>query len=355
MVKSLKNDWIDEGGDETQRPFEFTPSASGAHAAKKGGPGGPGRPSEAVGPPVPPLEEDFQEPPATGLAASVELFQEPHRVLDAFTDGADRFYLRYGTSTRSGVFSLGELAANLKGVLGDLGRQGVFIVDHAATKALQVAATQPRTFRQALVAARPGWCGPHHYVLGDGEIIRVKGNTTEIVVTFSPDAKFSASGTHDEYVAALGPLVAGQRLFVFALDLSLAGAVLAILGPAYENGGVETVGGPGKGKTTLLMLAASAHSGRTGSPVGGAENWATTANALEPTMIAHSDGFLGLDEKGLAGEGKVAINLVSEAAFRLAQGTTKSRLGDKRASLSTRLVFLSTVEHTLTDFARAFG
>lgn len=136
-------------------------------------------------------------------------------------------------------------------------------------------------FEPGLVAAQPGWCGDF-YVFGDGRIAAPrKRSSDEVIVAFTPIAKFEPRGTLADYKRAIKPVVQAQPLPMFAIFFALIPPLLRFA-PAditsYPM--IELVGPRGSGKSVIACLAASVWSGAD-RLTGGAETWDLTEGVLD--------------------------------------------------------------------------
>jgi uncharacterized protein (DUF927 family) len=91
----------------------------------------------------------------------------------------------------------------------------------------------------------------------------------------------------------------------------------------FLNIGIEVLGPPGLGKSTVAQWAASIWGGDPTRLTRFPEPWATTVNALEPTIRAHSYALLGLDELNLIGslDDREVRRQLENAVFRLCYGS----------------------------------
>ncbi|MCL2872596.1 MAG: DUF927 domain-containing protein [Betaproteobacteria bacterium] len=183
-----------------------------------------------------------------------------------------------------------------------------------------------------------GWHG-RSFVLPDRSI----GNGDEKVIfqsAASAPNPFKQKGSAAEWREAIGKYCVGNSRMVFAVSVSLAGALLNMAG--LESGGFHLRGESSVGKTCALKVAASVF--------GGDDflcRWRLTDNAMENVAAQHSDTVLVLDEIAMAD-----AKTVGEIAYMLANETGKvrmSRTGAPRAALTWRLLFLSSGEKSLAD------
>jgi putative DNA primase/helicase len=154
------------------------------------------------------------------------------------------------------------------------------------------------------------------------------------------------AGSYEAWRAEVAAPMVGNPLGLFVLSAAFAAPLLART--VGEGGGFHLRGASSTGKTTLLLAAGSVYGG--GGPLGFAQSWRNTDNALEGVALAHNDGLLALDElRTLAPE---AAGL---AAYALAAGASKGRMraeGDLRPRPTWRVLILSTGEIGLADMVR---
>jgi putative DNA primase/helicase len=121
-----------------------------------------------------------------------------------------------------------------------------------------------------------------------------------------------------------------------------------------ESGGFHLKGESSMGKSSIIAASGSPWGG--GGPLGFAQSYLTTRNALDVIAAAHSDCFLALDETQLGGENRrEAAATILHAAYRLSAGEEKARQTDQAARLTWRLTFLGSSEHSLDELARHAG
>lgn len=215
--------------------------------------------------------------------------------------------------------------------------------NHRRLLADYIAWTRPQTIARAVT--RTGWHGtafvfPHHTV-GDTEAepIHYQAATAEGV-------RLGAAGTLEGWREKVAAPCAGNSRLVLAISASLAANCLDMLGA--EGGGLHLRGGSSAGKTTALLVAASAW-----GPAAYVRTWRATDNALEGVCALHTDLPLCLDEIGELGP-----KIAGQTAYMVANGSGKGRArrdGSARAAVRWRVLFLSTGEIGLADLIAEGG
>jgi hypothetical protein len=188
---------------------------------------------------------------------------------------------------------------------------------------------------------RPGWSGAH-FALADGRVFSPPDSKQPIVL-FPPDTtKCASAGTPKAWKKELCEALAGQHLCVFMMTIPFAPPLLSLT-TRIDNFGFELVGEGGTGKSTLQQLMATVAGGAMPNAPG--HYWVdcnTTANALEPTMMTHSDQVIIMDEQALFAGGatdKAWAKSMQELVFKLAAGTSKARFPRGRQS-EHRLIYV---------------
>jgi len=161
--------------------------------------------------------------------------------------------------------------------------------------------------------------------------------------------KLKPRGTLAEWRAHIAAPCAGNSRMVFAVSCAFAAAMLYPLG--HECIGFHYRGLSSTGKTTALRAAGSVWGG--GGPTGFLETWRSTANGLEAKAALHNHALLCLDEIS-----QVPEKEVGDIIYFLGNGAAKSRMTkyiSARATITFRLVYLSTGERSLSELMRAVG
>lgn len=228
----------------------------------------------------------------------------------------------------------------------ELSKQGLSIA--SSKKARDLLSVYLNTWRvdtRARCVDKLGWQG--NVYVTPTECI---GQTNEVVVfqnAHAIDPAFSQSGSLDTWRNTIGALSAGNSRLVFALSVSLAGALTAIAGE--DSGGFHLRGTSSSGKSTALKVAASVW----GNPEKYRRLWRATANGLEGLASLHNDGTLILDELS-----QMSAHEVGDAAYMLANGQGKARAGRTgaaKAAAQWRLLFLSAGEVSLSTMIASAG
>lgn len=238
------------------------------------------------------------------------------------------------------------LAGSGEELRGALLRGGVEIASHPQDRRRlidYIAWSRPEITARAV--ARTGWHGAAfvypHQTEGDthAEPIFYQGAHAE-------GLRLGIGGTLDGWRAKVATPAAGNSRLVLALSASFAAPCLGLLGA--EGGGLHLRGESSTGKSTALLLAASAW-----GPPDYLRTWRATDNALEGIAAQHSDLLLCLDEMG-----ELPPKVAGATAYMLANGSGKSRAhrdGTARAAARWRLLFLSTGEVGLADLIAEAG
>jgi hypothetical protein len=238
-----------------------------------------------------------------------------------------------------------RLASGGADVRADLAGAGL-IVSPARGKAdkFSIALAEVKCARRMTLASATGWAGsrfiiPGREAIGGGEPILFTGDAASL--------HYGQKGSLSGWRAGVASKAPGNDLLTFALSLAFLGPLLRLL--EVEGGGVHFRGPSSCGKTTLAQAAGSVWGG--GGPLGFAQTWRTTANALEMIAWGHNDGLAVFDELAL-----VAPEEAGAAAYSLASGQSKARSradGSLRRRSEWRVAILSTGEIGLADHIRA--
>jgi putative DNA primase/helicase len=210
---------------------------------------------------------------------------------------------------------------------------------------LYISMTQPRA--RVRCVTRTGWHGSV-YVLPTATY----GVSEEKVILQTATLgahRIRISGTLAEWQREVAKFCVGNSRLAFAVSSAFAATLLY---PAdEESGGFHFRGASSIGKTTVLRAAGSVWGG--GGANGYITTWRATSNGLEAVAARNCDGLLCLDELG-----QLPAREAGEVAYMLANGVGKSRAkrdGTAQASVTWRLLWLSTGEPSLADRMREVG
>jgi len=220
-------------------------------------------------------------------------------------------------------FPLAEFMIDLRSVKAKLATGRVVLIGKAWSAFRdEVAALDD--FRQKHLLEEVGWNG-NCFGLPDGQVFAPLG--TKAVAVYERSYRCESSGDHQGWMSSVAEPLEGQHLAVFLLTTAFVAPLLK-LHSRTGNFGFELVGPPGKGKSTLLYVVASA----VGRAIGeGNRYWntcLTTANALEKKARVSSDLPLLLDDAtAFAADqsGGVRGNAVKQLVHSLSHAETKDR------------------------------
>lgn len=294
------------------------------------------------------IENRSRRAPVAARTQGTQAPAVPH-ILDAVCDQHGGRWIRYGTQRQAIWFAVADLITTAPEVFRRLSTIGATCLTMASQSVLKHEVEAIRTYRGALVAARPGWLNGN-YVFGDGTVVSPPSDTSEVIVAFDLNPKFTPRGTLAQWQAAVAPFVAGQPIPYFCLALSLSGAVLRFLPAGYLNPQVEIVSQTEGGKSSMGALAASVWAGNPDSDCGGGESWDFTLNQFDLVKQAHRDGFAFLDEGNLACASlRERREFARQVVFKGATTGSKRRMGDPIQGEHARVALLSTTNTALAD------
>jgi len=190
------------------------------------------------------------------------------------------------------------------------------------------------------IVQRTGWHdigGRAVFVLPHGAIGPRGGE--QVVLDAAAHGPYESRGSLRDWQDGVGALASGHALPVLAISAALAGPLLSLA--RQEGGGVHFCGLSSKGKTTLLLMAASVY-GRGEAGGGYVRAWRATANGLEGAAASATDTALVLDELG-----QVDARDAAAALYALSNGGGKVRAardGGLREPKSWRVMFISSGE-----------
>jgi uncharacterized protein (DUF927 family) len=188
---------------------------------------------------------------------------------------------------------------------------------------------------------RAGWYG-YSFVTTN----RTYGNGTDEELLFRSEMKdpYSTLGSLEGW-QELSLLVEPHSLAVLTFSCAFSGQLVLPLNA--ESGGFHIYGTSSHGKSTITKASC----GIWGNPEDVSRPWLTTDNALENTAELRNDSFLNLDELSQQTNPKSATNII----YMVTSGQGKARsskTGKNRESKQFRLMYTSTGEVTLEEFAR---
>lgn len=165
----------------------------------------------------------------------------------------------------------------------------------------------------------PGW----HSVEGselkvyviNGKIFKSADLTCNLELDDDVGNVFFQNGTHKSWQNRVAALCQGNPRLIILMCASLLGPMLELID--YHNVGIHVYGLTKEGKTTGFIVACSIYGDETLI-----SSWNATANALQETASSHNDFVMFLDEIK-----QCKAEYVSNAAYDLLNGVTKSRMG----------------------------
>jgi putative DNA primase/helicase len=277
-------------------------------------------------------------------------------------DERGRRYFRLGIDAKP-ILNLppilaSRLVKNKSDVLGELVNAGVPLFTSPSQQLLFQSVEDWGKKRPSFrVATRIGWNGGT-YVLPDQSF----GSTENISLSFDelePEMvekyRLAKGDNLDQWQGWIGNYCTGNTRLMFAVSLAFTGPILRLVqGP--RSGGFQLYGDPNTGKSTAAMVAGSIWGCRRQPDKGFIESWLTTANAVEPTAVAHNDSILLLDETRNAGPSdSKRIEVVKDVVFRLAEQREKLRRESAIKPRTWRGYFLSTSNYSLDEMAEKGG
>ena len=189
------------------------------------------------------------------------------------------------------------------------------------------------------VATRTGWHGDS-FVLPD-RVISPDGAPRVLPPENLGVDHFCAVAGDPEKWREMAAEVGRTSRGAFAMCVGLCGPLAELVGEA--GGGFHLYGRSSRGKTTLLIVAASVWGG--GGRDGAVSSWSMTANGGEAKAAVHSGILLALDEIHLADPEDIG-----ETVYRMVNGQGKSRArrdGGAAASARWNATILSSGEMTI--------
>ena len=272
----------------------------------------------------------------------------------AFRDDSGNRYIWFAQGKRRFVTPYSDWHGSSADASVTLRHHGLILIGEVG--AIRDAVVKLKRFPLVPVVTQLGW-SEHGFAFSDGRVIVATGKA-EPVRSFAPvGGIWGQAGTLEDWVNNLAAPLAGHQFAAFCMMVMFAPPLLEFLNRT-DNFGFEICGGAGQGKTTLLMLMASAAGPAIGS--GEAMYWRAlnmTPNALETKMSSYVDLPCLLDEAGLlGGSGKADTRalIMSELAFRLSAGVPKQRHGEAAGSV-WRLIYVLSTNVPLSSLFAAQG
>jgi uncharacterized protein (DUF927 family) len=189
------------------------------------------------------------------------------------------------------------------------------------------------------VAIRTGWHGAS-FVL-PGRVISPEGAPRVLPPDTQGVAHFCAAAGDVEAWNDLAKAVGKTSRGAFAISAALCAPLTELVGEA--GGGFHLYGRSSRGKTTMLIVAASVWGG--GGRDGAVSSWSMTANGGEAKAMLHSGILLALDEIHLAEPDEIG-----DIIYRIVNGQGKSRArrdGGAASSAQWNATILSSGELTI--------
>jgi putative DNA primase/helicase len=228
--------------------------------------------------------------------------------------------------------------AEVRAELADAG----LIVSPARNRAdkFSIALAEVGTRRRMTLVSATGWTGSRYVLPGD--VIGPEGGDQVLFTGEARELRYGRRGSLEAWKDGVAAKADGNRLLTFTLSMAFLGPLLRPLD--LEGGGFHLRGDSSCGKTTLAVAAGSVWGGGDG-PLGFAQTWRATGNAIEGIARGHNDCLLVLDELNL-----VAPEEAGAIAYIIASGQSKGRSrtdGSLRRRSEWRDLLLSTGEISL--------
>jgi hypothetical protein len=258
-----------------------------------------------------------------------------------------RLVVRRTRGKRVLVVRAGDLAAHPADVFSRLADLGAKVLT-PSSKANLIAALEAHADDKPsfFVTTKPGWTPDLSAFVHPAGIIGPGDRSVE----FAPapklvqyGAKFRVVGSARRWRRRVGKLLRGNSLGILAAAVALVPPVLVLLGE--ENFFFALVGGPGFGKSTVIVVATSqwgAHFDRDRAmSLGSAETAKNTLNNLDYLLLAHNDLGAAIDDlRGLRVHGSRA-QAYEELALSAADGSERGRATVERQGRFRTVVLTS--------------
>ncbi len=230
-----------------------------------------------------------------------------------------------------------------------LGGRGLYILPgRGSAAALNIYLATLASSARARIVGRTGW----HLVETSRVFVmpRETIGTPPIEIIYHDDLTdpppFAASGTVEEWNAAVADRCIGNSRLILALCCAFAAPLLDLLGE--QGGGFHLFNKSSSGKTTVLRVAASVWGGEPGAGAGAyVRQWRATGNGMEGLARSHSDALLAMDEISTADPASLA-----DTIYMIGNGRGRERLdrsGRPRRAVKFRSLVLSTGEPSFAD------
>lgn len=234
-----------------------------------------------------------------------------------------------------------------------LADMGLMLAPHAAAAAALVEfLARQMPAKRVRTVPRPGWYRGERgaaFVLPKNAIGHVPGEEVRLDME-PPPAIYRSRGILAKWRDGIAAMARGNTLAVFVLAAALASPLLELLNE--PSGGFNLQGRSRTGKTTLLMIAASAW----GAPAGHqsfVRSWDATTAHLEAALNEANGTLAALDEAGTADPHRIG-----NALYMLGGGAGRGRAtaqGRTREGASWSVLALSTAELGFGDLLAAAG
>jgi putative DNA primase/helicase len=223
--------------------------------------------------------------------------------------------------------------------------QGFSLSVHGEARSkLMQALNGAETKNRAILAATTGWTGDS-FVLPDQTFAPPSAEPVMLRHAI-PGAHYGRAGSFEAWKTDIADKAIGNPLLMLALSIAFAPPLLQKLGG--ESGVFHFRGSSTAGKTTVARAAGSVWGG--GGPLGFAQTWRGTGNALEMMLAGHNDTLIVLDELKQSDPSEIG-----QVVYAITGGASKGRLNsaaELRARASWRTIALSTGELSLEEHMR---
>lgn len=285
---------------------------------------------------------------STGARSSSILISQPFEILaQARTEQSEGWslvlrFLNPDGMEQTHIFSRALLASDGAELRKDLADLGFWLNTSAGARAkLMQVLNDSTTENRAYLTSSTGWTRgsfvlPKQTIAAPGaDPVHLRSRITGV--------HYAEKGTLEGWKTAIATAAIGNPLLMFALSLGFTPPLMREL---RIEGGMFHLRGPSScGKTTLAKAAGSIWGG--GGPLGFAQTWRGTSNAIEIMFAAHCDTLIVLDELKL-----VDPNEIGNIVYAATTGMAKNRLNsnaEMRQRQTWRTIALSTGETSLAN------